>query len=109
MSTTMKDGNERQWSTDSAQDSEQAREQLNIWPLDEFNVKLLNEVHPKSWVPGIDTAKDEEEGELYDFIAVGAGAAGLVSSRQARRRGAKSAMISSHLAGGDCLNVGEYI
>jgi pyruvate/2-oxoglutarate dehydrogenase complex dihydrolipoamide dehydrogenase (E3) component len=30
----------------------------------------------------------------------------LVSSKQSARRGAKSAMISAHLAGGDCLNVG---
>jgi pyruvate/2-oxoglutarate dehydrogenase complex dihydrolipoamide dehydrogenase (E3) component len=37
---------------------------------------------------------------------VGAGAGGLVSSKQSARRGAKSAMISEVLAGGDCLNVG---
>lgn len=30
----------------------------------------------------------------------------MVSSKQSARRGAKSAMISAHLAGGDCLNVG---
>jgi hypothetical protein len=40
------------------------------------------------------------------LIAIGAGAGGLVSSKQSARRGAKSAMISAHLAGGDCLNVG---
>ena len=102
---------ERKWSTGNQEDSEKAKDQLNIWPLDEFNVKLLNEVHPKSWSPKINTDKDneEEDSDLYDFIAIGAGAAGLVSSRQARRRGAKSAMISSNLAGGDCLNVGEYV
>lgn len=43
---------------------------------------------------------------LYDLIAIGAGAGGLVSSKQSARRGAKSAMISEKLAGGDCLNVG---
>jgi pyruvate/2-oxoglutarate dehydrogenase complex dihydrolipoamide dehydrogenase (E3) component len=41
--------------------------------------------------------------------AIGAGAGGLVSSRQSARRGAKSAMISEKLAGGDCLNVGTYM
>jgi pyruvate/2-oxoglutarate dehydrogenase complex dihydrolipoamide dehydrogenase (E3) component len=43
---------------------------------------------------------------VYDLIALGAGAGGLVSAKQSARRGAKSAMISQHLAGGDCLNVG---
>jgi pyruvate/2-oxoglutarate dehydrogenase complex dihydrolipoamide dehydrogenase (E3) component len=44
--------------------------------------------------------------EVYDLIAIGAGAGGLVSAKQSARRGAKSALISEHLAGGDCLNVG---
>jgi pyruvate/2-oxoglutarate dehydrogenase complex dihydrolipoamide dehydrogenase (E3) component len=44
--------------------------------------------------------------EIYDLIAMGAGAGGLVSSKQSARRGAKSALISEALAGGDCLNVG---
>lgn len=39
-------------------------------------------------------------------MVIGAGAGGLVSSRQAARRGAKSCMISMELAGGDCLNAG---
>jgi len=41
---------------------------------------------------------------VYDLIAIGAGAGGLVSSKQSARRGAKSAMISEYLAGGDCLS-----
>jgi len=89
------------WSKDDVQ---KAKDQLKVWPLDEYNTKLLNEVHPKSW-----NNKDrnlEEEEQVFDFVAIGAGAGGLVSSRQAARRGAKSAMISSNLAGGDCLNVG---
>lgn len=43
---------------------------------------------------------------MYDLVVIGAGAGGLVSSRQAARRGARSCMISSELAGGDCLNAG---
>jgi hypothetical protein len=43
---------------------------------------------------------------VYDLIAIGAGAGGLVSAKQSARRGAKSAMISEKMAGGDCLNVG---
>merc|ERR1712170_61460 len=65
------------------------------------NTSLLNEVHPKNW----SNTKNNNMQE-YDFIALGAGAGGLVSSRQTARRGGKSAMISSNLAGGDCLNVG---
>jgi pyruvate/2-oxoglutarate dehydrogenase complex dihydrolipoamide dehydrogenase (E3) component len=76
-----------------------ARKRLHVWPLDEENAKLLDEVHPKSW-PNVD--KDT----VYDLIAIGAGAGGLVSSRQTARRGGKSAMISAQLAGGDCLNIG---
>lgn len=87
------------WSALNPQDCKDAKDKLNIWPLDDFNTRLLNEVHPKSW-----TNINPEE--IYDFIAIGAGAGGLVSSRQVARRGGKSAMISSHLAGGDCLNVG---
>jgi phytoene dehydrogenase-like protein len=40
---------------------------------------------------------------VYDLIAIGAGAGGLVSAKQSARRGAKSAMISEHLAGGGRL------
>jgi len=94
----------------SGNDLQQAKDQHKMWPLDEYNIKLLNEVHPKSWANG-NTDEDGEEEEVsdeqtFDFIAIGAGAGGLVSSRQAARRGAKSAMVSFNLAGGDCLNVG---
>ena len=70
-------------------------------PLDEYNAALLDAVHPVDW-------KDPtpEPGFVYDLIALGAGAGGLVSAKQSARRGAKSALISAHLAGGDCLNVG---
>jgi len=88
------------WTT-STNDAAQARDELKVWPLDEYNTKLLNEVHPKDW-PSSTKSNIEE----YDLVVIGAGAGGLVSSRQAARRGAKSVMISAHLAGGDCLNVG---
>ena len=78
-----------------------AAKALQVWPLDASNASLLDSVHPRSWQPA-----DHEESHVYDIIAVGAGAGGLVTSKQAARRGARSAMISEHLAGGDCLNVG---
>jgi pyruvate/2-oxoglutarate dehydrogenase complex dihydrolipoamide dehydrogenase (E3) component len=88
------------WSAGDSLHEEQAREELEIWPLDESNVILLNQVHPRTY------DINREPHEVYDLIAIGAGAGGLVSSKQSARRGAKSAMISEKLAGGDCLNVG---
>ena len=83
-------------------DSEIARDDLNIWPLDEFNIELLNQVHPKEW-----KEDDVDEDTVFDLVVIGSGAGGLVSAKQAARRGVKRvAMISEHLAGGDCLNVG---
>lgn len=88
------------WSAGDTSQEERARKELEVWPLDESNVILLNEVHP----PNYETTKEPHP--VYDLIAIGAGAGGLVSSKQSARRGAKSAMISEKLAGGDCLNVG---
>ena len=89
------------WEPDNPDHVEDARAKLNVWPLDEYNAVLLNEVHPRDYA----TSTDKPH-EIYDLIAIGAGAGGLVSSKQSARRGAKSCMISEHLAGGDCLNVG---
>ena len=87
------------WESDNPLLEDKARKELEIWPLDEHNVKLLNEVHPIEF-------RSQTPHEIYDLIAIGAGAGGLVSAKQSARRGAKSAMISEKLAGGDCLNVG---
>jgi hypothetical protein len=60
-------------------DTEQANEAraLDIWPLDEYNAELLNAVHPRGYDKSV-----TEPHEVYDLIAIGAGAGGLVSSRQ---------------------------
>ena len=89
----------RQWTANDPEQAEEARNSLQLWPLDTYNAELLNEVHPRNF-------ESQEPHEEYDLIAIGAGAGGLVSSKQSARRGAKSALISEHLAGGDCLNVG---
>lgn len=75
--------------------------EVGVWPLDEHNAKLLDDVCPRDW-------QNPSRGDdfVYDLIAIGAGAGGLVSAKQSARRGAKSALIERHLAGGDCLNVG---
>mmetsp|Transcript_104177 Transcript_104177/g.324889 ORF Transcript_104177/g.324889 Transcript_104177/m.324889 type:complete len:529 (-) Transcript_104177:13-1599(-) len=72
-----------------------------VWPLDEHNVKLLDCVHPRGWENPCKPADF-----VYDLVAIGAGAGGLVSAKQSARRGASSALVEQHLAGGDCLNVG---
>jgi len=86
-------------STPSVYTEEEARA-LDLWPLDEHNQRLLEQVRPRDWQdPSPMTGP-------YDLVVIGAGAGGLVSAKQAARRGAKVAFISEHLAGGDCLNVG---
>ena len=94
--------NTNEWIQNDADQAREARKDLGIWPLDEHNVKLLNEVHPRNFVTEMKDAPHAE----YDLIAIGSGAGGLVSSKQTARRGGRSAMISEYLAGGDCLNVG---
>jgi len=70
-----------------------------IEPLDEYNRKLIENVHPPSWV-------NPEPKERYHMVVIGAGTAGLVSAKGAAGLGARVALIERHLMGGDCLNVG---
>ena len=74
---------------------------VNMSPLDEHNLELIRLVAPQDY-------KNPQPAEdfVYDLIAIGAGAGGLVSSKQTARRGFKSALIEFNLAGGDCLNYG---
>lgn len=71
----------------------------SFWPMDELNVKLLDNVHPPEWIePAFDG--------VYDMVVIGAGAGGLVTSSGAAGVGAKVALIEANALGGDCLNVG---
>ena len=70
-----------------------------VEPLDEYNLKLVENVHPSSWV-------NPEPAARYHLVVIGAGTAGLVSAKGAAGLGAKVALIERHLMGGDCLNVG---
>jgi hypothetical protein len=56
---------------------EEARLELATWPLDEFNARTLNEVHPRNYFQST-----SEPHEIYDLIAIGSGAGGLVSSKK---------------------------
>ncbi len=68
-------------------------------PADEYDKKLLENVHPPGWV-------NPKPSGRYNIVVIGAGTAGLVTSAIAAGIGAKVALIEKHVMGGDCLNVG---
>lgn len=72
-----------------------------ITPLDEYNQKLLSNVHPPNWI-------NPQPKDYYDLVVIGAGTAGLVTAKGAAGLGIglKVALIEKYLMGGDCLNVG---
>lgn len=69
--------------------------------MDEFNQKLVNNVHPPDW-------KNPRTKDMYDLVVIGAGTAGLVAAKGAGGLdiGLNVALIERNLMGGDCLNVG---
>ena len=73
-STTIHAKRNEEWQQTSPSDKDLAKS-LNIEPLDDANVKLLNEVHPRNYV-------NPKPLDVYDLVVIGAGAGGLVSSRQ---------------------------
>ncbi|MFZ5862660.1 MAG: mercuric reductase [Nitrospirota bacterium] len=70
-----------------------------VLPDDEYNQRLVGNVHPPGWVNPTPTGR-------YNLVVIGAGTAGLVTAAIAAGLGAKVALIERHLMGGDCLNVG---
>lgn len=72
---------------------------VTVLPDDEHNRKLVDNVHPSSWV-------NPEPTGSYNLVVIGAGTAGLVMAVIAAGIGAKVALLEKHLMGGDCLNVG---
>lgn len=68
-------------------------------PQDEHNRKLLDAVRPRGWV-------HPNPPKRYNLVAVGAGAAGLVSAAGSAGLGARVAIVERNMLGGDCLNVG---
>ena len=74
-------------------------DELEVSPMDEYNVKLLDNVHPVDWV-------NPKETDSYTLVVIGAGAGGLVTAAGSAGIGAKVCIIEQHLMGGDCLNVG---
>ncbi|MFM5980262.1 MAG: mercuric reductase [Sphaerospermopsis kisseleviana] len=76
-------------------------ERITVLPMDEYNQRLVANVHPENWV-------NPQPAECYDLVVIGAGTAGLVVAAGAAGLGLglKVALIEKHLMGGDCLNVG---
>jgi pyruvate/2-oxoglutarate dehydrogenase complex dihydrolipoamide dehydrogenase (E3) component len=72
---------------------------VTVLPDDEHNQKLVQNVHPPTWV------NPEPDGR-YNMVVIGAGTAGLITAVVSASLGAKVALIEKHLMGGDCLNVG---
>lgn len=60
---------------------------------------LIENCHPQAHVNPVPAGK-------YNLIAIGAGAAGLVSAGGTASLGGRSAIIERSLMGGDCLNIG---
>lgn len=73
--------------------------QNQILPNDEYNQKLLSNVHPSDRV-------NPNPEPIYNLVVVGAGTAGLISAIATAGLGGKVALVERHLMGGDCLNVG---
>ena len=63
---------------------------------DECNAEMLRCVHPPYWEDPIYEGK-------YDVLAIGGGAAGLISAIVAGQQGARAALIEGEYMGGDCL------
>ncbi|MEI8383083.1 MAG: mercuric reductase [Planctomycetota bacterium] len=70
-----------------------------LQPVDEFNERLGNLVHPANWTNPTPAGR-------YNLVVIGAGTAGLVTAAGAAGLGARVALIERDLMGGDCLNVG---
>eukprot|EP01130_Rhizamoeba_saxonica_P007041 TRINITY_DN2820_c0_g1_i2.p1 TRINITY_DN2820_c0_g1~~TRINITY_DN2820_c0_g1_i2.p1 ORF type:complete len:553 (-),score=142.32 TRINITY_DN2820_c0_g1_i2:442-2100(-) len=75
-----------------------AADELEVSPLDKWNLQLLDNVHPSNW--------ENPDPLHYNIVAIGAGAGGLITAAASAGVGARAALIEKHLLGGDCLNVG---
>jgi hypothetical protein len=95
-------------------------EDLEVKPLDKWNIELLDKVHPPKW-------QNPKPTGVYNMVVIGAGAGGtknkkpkktkkslrnnfwekgLVTAAACAGLGGKVAIIEKNLMGGDCLNVG---
>lgn len=70
-----------------------------VWPLDNYNTQLLDNVHPPCWQ---DPKPHKSDGTYhYDMVVIGGGTGGLITAAGSAGVGAKVAMIEEHMLGGD--------
>lgn len=69
---------------------------MQLLPDDDLNRRLVYNVHPLDW-------QNPTPAGRYNLVAIGGGAAGLVSAAGAAGLGGKVALIERALLGGDCL------
>mmetsp|Transcript_8578 Transcript_8578/g.38246 ORF Transcript_8578/g.38246 Transcript_8578/m.38246 type:complete len:703 (-) Transcript_8578:455-2563(-) len=70
-----------------------------LYPLDEYNLRLLDNTHPSAW-------QGPQNRQKYQMLVIGGGTGGLVAAAGSAGVGARVAMIEKNLLGGDCLNFG---
>ena len=70
--------------------------------MDEINAEMYDNIRPLEWV---DPELPAERG-WYDMIAIGGGAAGMVTAGATGFLGGQALMIERHFMGGDCLVTG---
>lgn len=71
----------------------------HLWPLDEYNTALLNNVHPPDWRDP--TAENADGSSTYDLVVIGGGTGGLIAASGSAGVGAKVAIIEENMLGGD--------
>ncbi|MGF1479874.1 MAG: mercuric reductase [Cyanophyceae cyanobacterium] len=77
----------------------QQTNQVAVPPMDRYNQKLVENLHPPQWI-------NPKPASCYNLVVIGGGTAGLVTAAGAALFGAKVALVEKHLLGGDCTNVG---
>jgi len=75
----------------------------HVWPMDEYNTKLLDNVHPPNWIDAPPKSKPagKESNYQFDMVVIGGGAAGLITAAGSAGVGARVALIEANLLGGD--------
>lgn len=69
---------------------------MQLSPDDEFNRRLVQNTHPTGW-------RNPQPRGRYNLVAIGGGAAGLVSAAGTAGLGGRAALVERALLGGDCL------